>query len=315
MSRSVMSAALVNTELTLARHETFHIRDGWLSKGLHALDLDPLALSRKGAHNRLGVGKNMLTSIRYWVQATGLAEPAGKRIGGRQPLRLSRVGAALSEHDHFLEDAASLWVAHIGLASNQALATLWYWAFNEFDEPAFNDGDLFEGFVRYAESRGITDLNENSIKKDVNVFIRTYKGSDSTAQSLALEDRLDCPFVSLGLVEAAVGAKPMAFRVGTKVGLMPAVVGYAALRFRDANRSTSEIVSLDELRWAPNSPGRLLQLDSRSLVDSLQIVEEQTNGRWFRVSRTSGLGNVHFNQVDPVEALRWHYVVEDNEAL
>lgn len=308
-----MSVAAV--ELTLARHETFHLRDGWLSKGLDALEGEPLALSLKGAHNRLGVGKNMLTAIRYWVQATGLAEPAGKRIGGRQPLRLGRVGAIVSEYDHFLEDAASLWVAHIGLASNQALATLWYWAFNEFDAPAFSDSDLFEGFVRYAESLGESDLNENSIKKDVSVFIRTYMGTESAAPSLALEDRLDCPFVSLGLLEAARGAKPMAFSVGIKEGLMPAVVGYAALRFRESTHTASEVVSLDELRWAPNSPGRLLQLDSRSLVDSLQIVEEQTDGSWFRVSRTAGLGNVHFNPVDPVEALRWHYVIEGNENL
>ena len=310
-----MPIALAKAELTLARHETFHIRDGWLSKGLQALDVDPLALSLKGAHNRLGVGKNMLTSIRYWVQATGLAEPAGKRIGGRQPLRLGRVGAVLSEYDQFLEDAASLWVAHIGLASNQGLATLWYWAFNELDAPAFSDTDLFEGFVRYAESLGQSDLNENSIKKDVNVFVRTYKGNEMAAPDLALEDRLDCPFVSLGLVETARGAKPMAFNVGAKEGLTPAVVAYAALRFRDSVHMASEVVSLDELRWAPNSPGRLLQLDSRGLVDSLQIVEEQTNGRWFRVSRTAGLGNIHFNQVDPVEALRWHYVSEDNKTF
>ena len=312
---TMISTSLPLAEITLARHETFHIRDGWLSKGLDALDDEPLALSLKGAHNRLGVGKNMLTAIRYWVQATGLAEPAVKRIGGRQLLHLSRVGAIVSEYDHFFEDAASLWVAHMGLASNQPLATLWYWAFNEFDAPVFNDNDLFEGFTRYAESLGKSNLNEKSIRKDVNVFIRTYKGSESAALTHALEDRLDCPFVSLGLVEAARGAKPMAFSVGSKEALMPAVVGYAALRFRESTRTASEVVSLDELRWAPNSPGRLLQLDSRSLVDSLEIVEEQTEGRWFRVSRTAGLGNVHFNQVDPVEALRWHYVIEDSGAL
>lgn len=315
MLKTVISTSVAAADLTLARHETFHIRDGWLSKGLNALDNEPLALSLKGAHNRLGVGKNMLTSIRYWVQAAGLAEPAGKRISGRQPLRLSRVGAIVSEYDQFFEDAVSLWVAHVGLASNQALATLWYWAFNEFEVPVFNDNDLFEGFMRYGESLGKSDLNENSIRKDVNVFIRTYKRSESAALTLALEDRLDCPFVSLGLVEAVRGEKPMAFSVGSKEGLVPVVVGYAALRFRESTHAASEVVSLDELRWAPNSPGRLLQLDSRSLVDSLQIAEEQTDGRWFRVSRTAGLGNVHFNQVDSVEALRWHYANEDSETF
>ena len=32
--------------LTFARHETFHLRDGWLTKGLQALMDDPTALAR-----------------------------------------------------------------------------------------------------------------------------------------------------------------------------------------------------------------------------------------------------------------------------
>jgi hypothetical protein len=178
-----MSLALVDTcQLTLARHETFHIRDGWLTKGLDALADEPVALSVNGAHNHLGVGKNMLTAIRYWVQAAGLALPAGKRVGGRQPLRITKVGAIVAEFDHFFEDMASLWVAHIELASNQTLATLFYWAFNELETPAFRETDLCEGFKKHAESLGATDLNDRSIKKDASVV-----KSDGLVLALAAE--------------------------------------------------------------------------------------------------------------------------------
>jgi len=257
----------------------------------------------------------MLTSIRYWVQAAGLVEPDGKRIGGRLPLRLSRVGRTITESDQYFEDMASLWVTHLGLASNKTLATMWYWAFNELDEPTFSETDLVEGFAKYATSVGKSELNERSIKKDVSVFVRTYLRAESQSGIAALEDRLDCPLAALGLLDQTRGRQSMAFRVGAKESLLPALVAYGALRFRDSIAGVPEVVSLDDLRWAPRSPGRLFQLDSRSLVEALQDAEEVAEGRWFRVSRTAGLGNVHFNTIDPIDVLKWHYLNDGSKEL
>ena len=51
-----------------ARHETFHPRYGWFRKAYEATADDPAAFTRKDAPVELGVGKNMVKSIRFWVQ-------------------------------------------------------------------------------------------------------------------------------------------------------------------------------------------------------------------------------------------------------
>jgi len=74
---------------TFARHETFHLRQGWWFKGLNALSADPEALYAPDAHHQLGVGINMLRSILYWVQATDLVRPASDGPKSRRPLQLT----------------------------------------------------------------------------------------------------------------------------------------------------------------------------------------------------------------------------------
>ena len=299
--------------ITVARHETFHLRDGWLLKALNALKDDPLSLSLPDAHHGLGVGKNMLASMRYWVQATGLAVPAGPRISHRVPLRWTELADFIVNRDQFVEDVATLWLLHLELASNRELATFWYWAFNEYDEVQFTEDDLTSGFIDYVGSLGCALPNERSVRKDVGVFLRTYRRSSSQSGGI-LEDSLDCPLAALGIIEHTRGAKPLAFSVGAKSNLPLSLVAYATLRYRALARPGAEIISLDELRWAPCSPGRLLLLDTRTLAESIEAIEARSEGAWLRISHTAGLGNVHLGDVSLFETVALHYKGATDEA-
>ena len=55
-----------------ARHDTFHIRDGWLTKGLNLVKQN--LLSKQDIHHDIGVGINMLKSIKHWLEATNLVK-------------------------------------------------------------------------------------------------------------------------------------------------------------------------------------------------------------------------------------------------
>jgi hypothetical protein len=292
--------------IAVARHETFHLRDGWLPKGLRALAHDPLALSSVDGHHHLGVGKNMLESIRYWVQATGLAVPAERRVGGRVPLQQTELARLILRHDPFLEDTGSLWLLHLGLASNMGLATFWYWAFNEFSEVQFGEDDLATGFIDYVCSKRHPPPNERSVRKDISVFLRTYRRSRSAANWM-IEDALDCPLAVLSLVEDVRGAKPFAFSIGPKSNLALELVAYTTFKYRRQARPRAEFISLDELRWAAHSPGRLLLLDSRALMEAMEGIEARTHGAWLRVSYTAGLRNVYLGDVAPLDALTSYY--------
>ena len=62
-------------------HETFFIRKGWLSKGMKNVINKPNVFVDKlnNPMDTLGIGANMVKSLRYWLQVTGLTvEGKGK---------------------------------------------------------------------------------------------------------------------------------------------------------------------------------------------------------------------------------------------
>jgi len=299
---------MVTTEnhLAVARHETFALRDGWLLKGLEVIRHNPVGLSEPGCHHSMGVGKNMASAIRYWVQATGLATGAGKRQAGRMPLRWTKLAEFIIDRDPFLEDIATLWLLHFELASRKELATFWYWAFNEYDDIYFTEDDIIRGFIRYASTIGTELVSEGSVRKDARVFLHTYK-EEPSSQNRLVQDSLDCPLAALGLVTTLGAPKPYGFAVGSKPNLPLEIVAYAMFHYRDRAKPDAEVISLDELRWAPYSPGRLFLLDARTLVELSERIEQKTQGVWVRLSQTAGLRNVHLGSADPFEALVEYY--------
>ena len=54
-------------------HESFAVREGWLSRGLELLANQPELLVDQHAEDHLGVGRNMAKAIRHWLVAAGLA--------------------------------------------------------------------------------------------------------------------------------------------------------------------------------------------------------------------------------------------------
>ncbi len=63
---------MLTSRLTFQGHDTFLCRTNWLKKGYDFVQADG-GFNDADAVVRLGVGKNMVTSIRYWLRAFGLA--------------------------------------------------------------------------------------------------------------------------------------------------------------------------------------------------------------------------------------------------
>jgi hypothetical protein len=84
-------------------HETFACRYAWLPKALQAIQSDPRVFADDDeAIVELGVGKNMVRSIRFWVEASGMAKPAQQ---GLEPTKL-RV-------DQTTRDSAAMFVGRL----------------------------------------------------------------------------------------------------------------------------------------------------------------------------------------------------------
>ena len=130
-----------NKKYKFSGHQTFVFRYGWLEKGVRAIAECPTVFSEVDALVHLGVGKNMVDSIRHWCQVTQLVEPdpnIEKNTGRHlRPTNIAKHLLLNCGWDPFLEDDASLWLIHWLLITNPSTGTAWQLLFSRFNRPDF----------------------------------------------------------------------------------------------------------------------------------------------------------------------------------
>ena len=136
-------------KLSFSGHESFQCRGLWLKKGFDFIEAGN-SFSSEDAVMKLGVGKNMVNAIRYWMRAFGLTEE------GDEPTELAR--KLLSDTDGwdpYLEDHTSLWLLHHQLAITQRAST-YHLIFNGLrrDKIEFNRSHFVSYVNRQATLRG-----------------------------------------------------------------------------------------------------------------------------------------------------------------
>jgi len=283
-----------------ARHETFHPRFGWLKKGLDRAAQDPQVFLREDAPVRLGVGKNMVRSIRYWCSAFKLLEDGLPTAFGQQLL-------GDNGWDPYLEDPGSLWLLHWKLLEPPCLATAWDFTFNYFHLAEFTVEDLFYQLCEYRD-REVSRIADSSVRKDVSCILRMYVEQPSKA--LASEDSLDCPFAELGLIHTAGDSRHYTFRIGFKPKLPPELVVYTCLHHASRLISTARTIPLANLLYDLGSPGLIFRLTESAICEAIETVARQ----WKQLSLSDAAGKLQFSfESDPLalaeDILNQYYAV------
>src|SRR5581483_2426590 len=98
----------------------------------------------------------------------------GRDGGVLRPTDLGILLLADDGLDPYLEDPATLWLLHWQIASNRARATTGFWAFSHFHEPEFTREALTSALFKWAQTLPGKRVAESSLKRDVEVFLRTY---------------------------------------------------------------------------------------------------------------------------------------------
>ena len=65
-------------KIGFGRHESFALRYSWLTKGFKSLQQNSNVFVDDDATVTLGVGKNMVSSIRYWLRACQVIDASNK---------------------------------------------------------------------------------------------------------------------------------------------------------------------------------------------------------------------------------------------
>jgi|SRR5579864_6528637 len=286
-------------------HETFVFRYAWLKKAADEVAGDPTIFTSDEAMVRLGVGKNMVRSIRHWGLATRILEEAPHTRG--QELKVSELGTLLfgtDGTDLYLEDVNTLWLLHWNLATNEQRSTSWNWIFSSFPSNEFTRDSLTVFLQLEADKKHVKIASESSLRRDVDCFIRCYTPSRA-GKGLVFEDSLDCPLVELGLIDADGGGL-FRFNRGPKNSLSDEVFAYCLNEFW-GRVTSSQSLAFSDIAYGPGSPGVIFKLDENSLIDRLDRLEAATEGL---VSYTENAGLKQAYRRDPVDwrpLLRRHY--------
>ena len=277
-------------KVAFGRHETFHLRFAWLSKGFAAFQKNPeLFEDVNTATVTLGVGKNMVQAIRYWMLAAQLIDLVGNR-----PTVLGEYIFDLNHgQDPFLEDQGTLWLLHWLLASNTEMATSIAWFFSKYHKTNFDQSELRAALSDYLQESVMSKRRpaKATLKNDISVLARLYA---KTQSSVVGEEALDSPLSELGLiVEYGKSAYKSAFE--HHIDLPSEIVGFAILELMSYRNL--KIIPIEELiQSAENyaSPGSIFRLNEASFM--LKIEELARNySEYFVFRETAGLRQLFLN--------------------
>jgi len=283
-------------------HDTFFIRKGWLYKGIKNVDRDRTVFMGDNGNpmDILGIGANMVKSLRYWLQAVGLSSepPQGKRYQILTPF-----GEIIHENDKYIEEIGTLWLLHYKLTTNKDDATAWYYFFNEFNRNEFNRDDFVKQLNTYVLLNG-SEVSERSLDDDFNCIISTYVPRiKSNPGKVHPESNIDCPLGELSLIDI-VNKKAKTYKKSVpKLDSIHPLVVLAVIIDQAQGEIEIKISSIQNDRC---NAGKVFNLDIITLSSLLNKIEIMG---YIKVVRTAGLDYIDIveRNIDFLECVREYY--------
>lgn len=250
------------TKYTFSGHDSFQCRQLWLKKGYDYV-IKNRNFNDEDAVVQLGVGKNMVSSIRFWLKAFNIVDNKdfptefGKRLFDDE-----------TGYDPFLENEASLWLLHYQLVKT-GFASIYSIIFNEFrKEKLFFSKEAYVNYLkRIGESNNDLNFNENTVAKDFIVFTNLYKND---SESKNVEDSFTGILSEIELLNTTGKGKDEQFYIENteRDNLPESVVLYTILD----NSTYGNSIGLNSLEFNINSPGSIFALNRSGLINKISEI-------------------------------------------
>lgn len=269
-------------------HETFFIRKGWLYKGMKYVAQNPRIFTDKTQNpmDTLGMGANMVKSLRYWMQASGLTEESLEKGRGRIQT-LTDFAKLIHKHDPYMEETGTNCLLHYKIASNETMATSWHFFFNHFQMEEYQREDFVNALRNYAAMRGVSPA-DSSLEDDFNCIINAYVSRKKLNPArMQPESNIESPLDELGLLEVANKRERIFRSAAPKRGILPPLIALAIIAEQSGG---SRQIPVEKIRNAPCNVGRIFHLDIVSLVSILDQLDHMGEVEFIR---TAGLDVVN----------------------
>lgn len=290
-------------------HETFFIRKGWLNKGMRNILKDPYVFMGVNGNpsDILGIGTNMVKSLRYWLQVVGLTN---EKLVGKKLQEFTDVGKIIYENDTYTEELGTLALLHYFLATNKEMATSWYFFFNIFKNVEFTKEDFVTQLKNYIKLNGAEkESSDRVLDDDYNCILNTYIPKIKLSSSKENpESNIDCPLGELGLLEV-VNKKEKIYKKSmiSSEKLNPLIILAIILKEYPEKKE----IRISSLLIEERSIGKIFNLDMENLIKILYKLEKL---EYVKVVRTAGLDVVRIEkELDYLSVIQEYYNTINNK--
>lgn len=242
-------------KFTFSGHESFQCRHLWLKKGYDFVNYKK-SFNNDDAVVELGVGKNMVSSIRFWMKAFNLLTPADELTDFAHKL-LSDDG-----YDPYMEDEGTLWLLHYQLVK-KGFASTYSIVFNELrrEKIEFTKDNFISYIKRKSETEKSFQFNPKTLHEDFSVLSKMYLRSE--VQTKDREDSFSGLLTELDLVKCYNKGKEEFFIIENteKTEIPDEIILYAILD----NENFDLSLSLNTIEQNYNSVGTVFAINKPGL--------------------------------------------------
>lgn len=277
------------------QNQTFHLRDKWLSKALKNVETNE-RFFYNDEFEKVGLGKNMFPSLRFWAEATKIVDKSEGKIHTH---KLSELGNLILKYDKIIQlnDTAS--ILHYNLVSDIEVATTWYWFFNIYSEKVSTKDEMLHALKFWVSENEEKTIAESSLKKDIDVLVRLYLADQSNDDP---EEVMNSPLNKLNLLAESEGYIQKKSPTLSDIGLTALM--YVLLQY--CNEKEIENITVNAIEKEKNLWGKVFNLNRRLIVSAL---EQLTKHKKYPVKfvRTNNLDDVQVPNITPIEFLTYEY--------
>ena len=298
--------------LVFSGHETFPMRYGWLKKSMEAAEKYEKTgiktfFASDNAIVELGVGKNMVSSMRHWTLYSGFFD-----INESKELVINEFGRWLIGEkgvDPWLENLSTLWFIHWNLVygkDNVDYLFTYYWFFNHYNFSTFDKEIIIKHMSAFIKE----NVGENKIPaaltlgRDIDCFISVY--SPKIKKNKADEDTIESPLMELDLITPKTRRDVFQINRGVKPSLSIYTFLFGLLMFWRDYSPNAKTMSFESLCYQPMSPGRVFLLNEDAIAEYVQNISKVTNGL-FEYSETAGLKEIILSKNIDFEKVAYEY--------
>ena len=216
-------------------HESFACKSHWIKRGYDFVNSN-YNFNSDDAVVHLGVGKNMVASIKFWLRAIGLLDE-NEIVDIARFLLDSETG-----NDKYLEDIGTLWLLHF-LLIHTDYANIYKTTFVDYHRQRnIIEKDKLQNFIKHIcfdETGYKSFYNDNTVKRDIGVMLHNY--CMKNGGSVNIEDS-NSLFAPLNLL-CEIDRETYKFNYDTRSNLPSLIFLYAILVRFEGRKS----ISFDEL--------------------------------------------------------------------